>query len=101
VDVAWNRRAISIYANAAQAGERAETAPRRGRRSPMRKNVARRVQFGTALVQSMDGITSQWTESPLHSGLVERLPATLEKRSPINLSERSVWARSPTSQQNG
>ena len=91
----------------------------------MRKNVARRVQFGTALVQSMDGITSQWTESPLHSGLVgrspatlekripinhentlhsglvERLPATLEKRSPINLSERSVWARSPTSQQNG
>ena len=28
----------------------------------MRHDVARRVQFGTALVQSMDGITaSQWT----------------------------------------
>ena len=28
---------------------------------------------------------SQWTESPLHSGLVGRPPATLKKRIPINL----------------
>ena len=54
--------AIFSDANTAEAVELQETAPPRERRSPMRHDVARRVQFGTALVHSMDGITaSQWT----------------------------------------
>ena len=62
MDVAWNRRAIFSDANTAEAVELQETAPPRERRPPMHHIVARRVQFGTALVQSMDGITaSQWT----------------------------------------
>ena len=48
--------------NTDEAVELPETAPPRERRPPMRHDVARRVQFGTALVHSMDGITaSQWT----------------------------------------
>ena len=54
--------AIFSDANTAEAVELQETAPPRERRPPMHHIVARRVQFGTALVQSMDGITaSQWT----------------------------------------
>ena len=62
MDVAWNCRAISGDANTAEEVELQATAPPRVRRLPMRHIVARRVQFGTALVPSMDGITaSQWT----------------------------------------
>ena len=59
-----------------EAVELEETAPPRERRSPMSHHVARRVQFGTAVVHST-------YESPFHCGLVGRSPATLQRRVPI------------------
>lgn len=53
---------FSRHASTAEAVELEETAPPRERRSPMSHNVARRVQFDTAVAQSTYGMTvSQWT----------------------------------------
>ena len=80
MDVAWNLSALSRHtATAASRGTSANHSAARAKVA----NVARHLQFGTACY-------IQRSESPLHSEFVGRPPATLEKRSPINISLRCV-----------
>ena len=69
---------FSHHANTADAVELEETAPQRGRRSPMQKIVAKYLPFN----HSAD--TNECMEPPLRSGFFGRLPATLKKRISIN-----------------
>ena len=72
---------FSRYANTAEAAvDLEETAPPRKRRPPMRHIVARHLQYLVLRCHN------KRTEPPLQSGFVGFPPATLEKRSSINLS---------------
>ena len=74
LDVAWNCHAISSDSNTVGVVERAETTLRRGRWSPMSPSNCSSAPRGY----------TKRMESPLDSEIVGSLPATLEKRIPIN-----------------